>query len=93
MTLSFPPSARLNKIMLPDVFRCRSGYKQRTEFLKTDSESLFPDDSGHIFNFCIALSWAEKTRLENGDTDPRGFAAAETGFWRGKTSRISVTTF
>jgi hypothetical protein len=64
MTLSFPPSARLNKIMLPDVFLCRSDYRQRTEFLKTDSESLFPDGSGHIFNFCLALSWAEKTRLE-----------------------------
>ncbi len=67
--------------MLPDVFRCRSGYKQRTEFLKTDPESLFPDGSGHIFNFCLAPSWAEKTRLENGGTDPRGFAAVETGFW------------
>jgi hypothetical protein len=42
--------------MLPDVFRCRSGYRQRTEFLKTDSESLFPDGSGHIFNFCLAPS-------------------------------------
>jgi hypothetical protein len=36
--------------------------------------------------FCLALSRTEKTRLENGSTDPRGFAAAETGFWRGKTS-------
>ncbi len=77
MTLSFPPSARLNKIMLPDVFRCRSGYRQRKEFLKTDSENFFPDGSGRIFNFCLALSWAEKTSLENGSTDPRGFAAAE----------------
>jgi hypothetical protein len=56
MTLSFPPSARLNKIMLPDVFRCRSGYRQRKEFLKTDSENFFPDGSGRIFNFCLALS-------------------------------------
>ncbi len=66
MTLSFPPSTRLNKIMLPDIFRCCSGYRQRTEFVRTDSESLFPDSSGHIFNFCLALSWAEKTCLENG---------------------------
>jgi hypothetical protein len=35
--------------MLPDVFCCRSGYRQSTEFLTTDSESLFPDGSGHIF--------------------------------------------
>ncbi len=26
-------------------------------------------------------------------TDPRGFAAVETGFYRGKTSRIRSTTF
>jgi hypothetical protein len=33
----------LQKIEYSDVLRCRSGYCQRTEFLKTDSESLFPD--------------------------------------------------
>jgi hypothetical protein len=94
MTLSFSPSTRLKKkIMLPDVFRCLSGYRQRTEFLKTDLESLFPDGSGQIFNFFLALSRAEKIRLENGGTDPRGFGWAETGFWHGKTSRISVSTF
>jgi hypothetical protein len=38
------------KIEYSDVFHYRSGYRQRTEFLKTDSESLFPDGSGHIFN-------------------------------------------
>ncbi len=65
---------------------------KRTEFLKTDSESSFPDGSGRIFNFYLAFSWAEKTRLENSGTDPRGFAAAETGFWCGKTSRISFAT-
>jgi hypothetical protein len=88
MSLSFPPSPRLNKMMLSDIFHCRSGYRQRKEFFKTDSESLFPDGSGHIFNFCIA-----PTRLENGGTDPRGFAVAEIGFCRSKTSRISVATF
>ncbi len=96
-TESSPPSdfnfIILQKIMLSDVFRCRSGYRQRKEFLKTDSESLFPDDSGHIFNFCLASSWAEKTRLENGGTDPRGFAALETGFCHSKTSRIGTAVF
>jgi hypothetical protein len=41
MTLSFPPSARLNKIMLPGVFFCRSGYRQRTEFLKQIKKAYF----------------------------------------------------
>jgi hypothetical protein len=36
-----------------------------------------------VFKFC----------LENGGTDLRDFAAAETSFWRSKTSRISVATF
>jgi hypothetical protein len=36
---------------------------------RTDSESLFPGSSGHIFNFCLAPPWAEKTQLESGDTD------------------------
>ena len=98
LTLSHPRQVEDNfiipqKIEYSDVFRCRSGYRQRTEFLKTDSESLFPDGSGHIFNFCLALSWAEKTRLESGDTDPRGFAAPETGFCRSKTSRIGTAVF
>jgi hypothetical protein len=35
----------LQKIEFLDVFHCRSGYRQRTEFFKTDSESLFPDGS------------------------------------------------
>jgi hypothetical protein len=74
---------------LPDDFHCRTGYRQRTEFLMTDSESLFPDDSEHIFNFCLAPSWAKKTHLENDGTDPRGFAVADTGFCRGKTSVYS----
>ncbi len=65
MTLSFPPSPRLNKMMLPDIFCCRSGYRQHIELLKTDSESLFPDGSGHIFNFFLAPSWAEKNPSRN----------------------------
>ncbi len=89
LTLSHPRQVKdnfiiLQKIEYSDVFRCRLDYRQRTEFLKTDSESLFLDGSGHFFNFCLAPSWAEKTRQENGGTDPRGFAAAETGFWRNK---------
>jgi hypothetical protein len=64
----------LQKIEYSDVFLCRSGYRQCTEFLKTDSESLFPDGSGHIFNFYLAPFLAEKTCLESGYTDPRGFA-------------------
>ncbi len=51
----------LQKIEYSDVFCCHSGYRQCTEFLKT--ESLFPDGSGHIFNFCLAPSWGEKTIL------------------------------
>ncbi len=58
----------LQKIEYSDISSCRSDYRQRTEFLKTDSESLFTDDSGHIFDFCLAPSWAEKTRLESGKT-------------------------
>jgi hypothetical protein len=96
-TESSPPSdfnfIILQKIEYSDIFRFRSGYRQRTEFLKTDSESLFPDGYGHIFNFCLAPSWGEKTRLENGGTDPRGFAAPETGFWCDKTSRIGTAVF
>jgi hypothetical protein len=38
----------LRKIEYSNVFRCRSGNRQRTEFLKTDSESIFPDGSGHM---------------------------------------------
>jgi hypothetical protein len=34
-----------------------------------------------------------KTRLESRRTDPRCFAAVETGFYRGKTSRIRSMTF
>jgi hypothetical protein len=41
----------LQKMKYAEVFHCRLGYRQCTEFLKTDSESLFPDGSGHIFNF------------------------------------------
>ncbi len=63
------------KINYSNVFRYRSGYIQRREYLKTDSESLFPDSSGHIFNFCWAPSRAS-TRLESVDTDPKGFATA-----------------
>jgi hypothetical protein len=80
----------LQKIEYSNVFNCRSGYRQRTNFFKTDSESLFLDGSGRIFNFCLAPSRAEKIRLENGGTDPRGFAATETDFCRDKTSQISV---
>jgi hypothetical protein len=70
LTLSHPRQVEdnfiiLQKIEYSDVFRCRSGYRQRTEFLKTDSESLFLDGSGRIFNFCLASFWAEKTRLED----------------------------
>jgi hypothetical protein len=32
------------------------GYRQLKEFLKTESERLFPDNSGHIFNSCLAPS-------------------------------------
>jgi hypothetical protein len=46
----------LLKIEYLDVFHCRSGYRQRKELLKTDSESLFPYGSGHIINFCLAPS-------------------------------------
>jgi hypothetical protein len=45
-----PPSGRQfhhsPKIEYSEVFRCHSGYRQHTEFLKTDSESLFPGGSG-----------------------------------------------
>jgi hypothetical protein len=41
--------------------------------LKTYPESLFPDGSGHLFNFC-------PSGLESSNTDPRGFAVAETGY-------------
>ncbi len=60
---------------------------------ETGLESLIPNDSQYIFNFCLAPSWAEKTHLENGNTDPRCFAAEEIGFCRSKTSRICVSTF
>ncbi len=85
------PQAQQNDVAgrFPLPFGLQTTYR----IFKTDSESLFPDDSGHIFSCCLAPSWAKKTRLENGGTDPRGFAAAETGFCRGKTSRISVVTF
>jgi hypothetical protein len=46
----------LQKIEYLDVFLFRLGYRHHTEFQKTDSESLFPDGSGHIFNFCLAPS-------------------------------------
>jgi hypothetical protein len=69
------------------------GYRQRAEFLKTDLESLFPGGSRHFSNFYLAPSWAEKTRLESSNIDPRGFAMAETSFCHGKTSRIRVATF
>ncbi len=64
-------------------FRCQT-------FLKTYSESLFQGGSGHIFNFFLRPSWAEKTCLESHITDPRGFAAVKTGFYHSKTSRIRV---
>jgi hypothetical protein len=38
------------------------GYRQRAEFLKTDSESLFPGGSKHFSNFYLAPFWAEKKR-------------------------------
>ncbi len=44
------------KIEYLDVFYCRSGNRQHTKFLRTDSESLCPDGSGYIFNFCLAPS-------------------------------------
>jgi hypothetical protein len=67
-TESSPPSdfnfIVLQKIEYSDVFRCRSGHRQRTEFLKTDSESLFLDGSGHIFSFLSStiLSWENPSR-------------------------------
>jgi hypothetical protein len=52
-----------------------SGYRQHTEILKTDSEGLFPDGSGHIFNFCHPEP--RKPILESGDTNPRSFSVAK----------------
>ncbi len=83
----------LNKMVSPDVLRCRFVIRYRTEILKTYSESLFQGGSGHVFNFFLRPSRAEKTRLESRRTDPRGFAVVETGFYRGKTYRIRSTTF
>jgi hypothetical protein len=57
LTLTLPPSERQfphsPKIEYFDAFCCRLGYRHRTEFLKTDSESLFPDGSEHV---CLAPS-------------------------------------
>jgi hypothetical protein len=44
------------KIVYSDVFQNLSRKGQCTEFLKSDSESLFRVESGHIFNFCLASS-------------------------------------
>jgi hypothetical protein len=46
----------LQKIEYSDVFPCRLGYRQCTELKKKDSESLFPDGSELIVNFCLAPS-------------------------------------
>jgi hypothetical protein len=72
--------------MSSNVFRCRFGYRHRTEFLKTYVESSFQGGSVTIFNFFLGPSLAEKTCLESYNTDPRGFAAV-------KISRIYVVTF
>jgi hypothetical protein len=54
MTLSMPPPLPGSADDVAGCYPLRSGYRQCTEFFKTDSKSLFPDGSGHIFNFCLA---------------------------------------
>ncbi len=87
MTLS-PPILQAQQNDVAVCFPLLFGLQKHTEFLKTDSERLIPYGSGHIFNFCLAPSWAEKTRLECSDTDLRGLAS-----YHSKTSQIRVATF
>ncbi len=62
-------------------------------FLNPYLESSFPNNSGHIFNFCLWLPWAEKTGLEGSDFDPRGFPARDARVSRDiKQSLIAVKT-
>jgi hypothetical protein len=60
-TDSLPPSDKQfhhsSKIEYSDNIHCSLGFRHYTDFFKTDSKSLLPDSSGHIFNL---LSWVEK---------------------------------
>ncbi len=60
-TDSSPPSERQfyhsQKIEYLDIFRCRSGYRQHTKYLKTDSEAFFSK------SFCTNLEFLSSTNL------------------------------
>ncbi len=67
MTLSTPPQTQQNGVARRFLLLLQNIWKHIHEV-----------GSGHLFNFCLAPSWAEKTYLESSNTDLRGLAAAET---------------